>query len=161
MNPQLIQTAQLAEIVIGSIVSLGILAAGFGYAWGQVRSGDNKSADRDRQNLRDLLKSEQEKNAALLKEKTDLFNSLQAQITQNQTELAKLQGIVEAQTKMIEQYKDLIANRSPELEKILKEISAFLKNLSTMAITVQQRNEEIDKSTARKEGNVMRKETGV
>ena len=117
------QVEQVATIVIGSLVSLGVLALGFGYLFGQWKRGGNEYNTSLVNNLKDLLKSEQEKNAILLKEKQELFVTLQAQITQNQQELAKLQGTVGAQTKMIEQYKELLTNRNPDLEKTLKEIS--------------------------------------
>lgn len=154
MNPQL---TQISTIIIGSIISLGILAAGFGYFFAQWKRGGNEYNTNLINNLKDLLKSEQEKNAELLKEKQELFITLQAQIVVLQKETAELRGTVLGQTKMIDQYKELLTNRNPELEKTLKEISVFLKGLSGMAHTAENRNVEIDKATEREDGNVLRK----
>ena len=154
MNPQL---TQISTIIIGSIISLGILAAGFGYFFAQWKRGGNEYNTNLINNLKDLLKSEQEKNAELLKEKQELFITLQAQIVVLQKETAELRGTVLGQNKMIDQYKELLTNRNPELEKTLKEISVFLKGLSGMAHTAEDRNAEIDKATEREDGNVLRK----
>jgi len=154
MNPQL---TQISTIIIGSIISLGILAAGFGYFFAQWKRGGNEYNTNLINNLKDLLKSEQEKNAELLKEKQELFITLQAQIVVLQKETAELRGTVLGQTKMIDQYKELLTNRNPELEKTLKEISVFLKGLSGMAHTAEDRNVEIDKATEKEDGNVLRK----
>ena len=154
MNPQL---TQISTIIIGSIISLGILAAGFGYFFAQWKRGGNEYNTNLINNLKDLLKSEQEKNVELLKEKQELFITLQAQIAVLQKETAELRGTVLGQTKMIDQYKELLTNRNPELEKTLKEISVFLKGLSGMAHTAEDRNVEIDKATEKEDGNVLRK----
>jgi uncharacterized coiled-coil protein SlyX len=78
--------------------------------------------------------------------------------------IAKLEGQLKEKNNQIEALNQILANRNPELEKVLAEIRDFMKDIknqnehqTSILEESQKRNEVIDQSTDQEKGKVLRK----
>lgn len=92
--------------------------------------------------------------------KTEMVNMEKGLIAK----IAKLEGALEEKERQLATMAEILANRNPELEKVLAEIRDFMRNLAdanrhqTQILEAgQSRDKAIDTSTKARVGNVLRK----
>ncbi len=107
---------QVAEIVIGSIVSLGVLFAGTGYLWAQIFVGRNKANKDDF----DLFNSQIDGLTKIIGEQTTQIKTLQEDIKQHTSEIGRLNGIIEEKDKKITDLLSIVQNRDPSLGEYIQ-----------------------------------------
>jgi len=78
--------------------------------------------------------------------------------------LGKLEGQLQEKDKQLQTLSEILANRNPELEKVLAEIRDFMKELNDTNMhqtkileASQKRDKGIDDSTDAQTGNILRK----
>ncbi len=121
------QTLQLAEIVIGSIISLGILIAGAGYGYGQYYQGKKKLAKDDvelfneqLEAFKKIIESQKEDFIQYQKKRDSELQILREDIKKHTQEIGRLQGINEEKEKKIADLNAILQNRDPALSEYLK-----------------------------------------
>lgn len=107
---------QLAEVVIGSIISIGILIAGAGYGFGKYYEGKNKAS----KDTLDLFNAEFDSLRKLASEQAKQIEILQADIKKHTLEIGRLGGVIEEKNKTISDLTALIQNRDPSLTEYIK-----------------------------------------
>ena len=107
---------QSAQIVIGSIISLGILLAGAGYAYGQFYRGRDEKTKEDfslfNTRLDGLQKICNEQEKEIQQHKKDIFDL--------NKEIGRLQGENTEKEKKVKELTDILANRDPALADFIK-----------------------------------------
>lgn len=118
---------QTAEIIIASIISLGVLIAGFGYGYAQFKQGGKKLATDDIDLFNEQIKAlkliiDQQKETAAenSKKRDDEIAALRGDVQRLTQEIGKLQGINQEKDKKIKELTDLLANRDPALTDFIK-----------------------------------------
>lgn len=107
-------TLKTAQIILEVLAGLGILIAGFGFAYAQFKSGANKAKDDLVNTLQDALKVEKDKNAELMASNTELVASHQTQLTDLTQQVGKLQGLYEQSEKQKNEYLLILQGRDKE-----------------------------------------------
>lgn len=113
MDQQVLQTA---EIVIGSVISLGILIAGFGYFYAQFFQGKNKKTKEEFE----LFTVQLEALRKLCEQQKDQIRSLEEDSKKHTSEIGRLTGIVESKDKTIAELNAVLQNRDPQLGEHIK-----------------------------------------
>ena len=108
--------------IFGGFAGLGVLAAGIGFAYAQLKSGGNKAKDDLISTLKETIVVEKEKVERLAEEKQTLIISHQQQINELSAKIGKLQGLHEANEKKIQEYVTILQGRSPEQRKFMDEM---------------------------------------
>lgn len=85
-----------------------------------------------------------------------LLKEAQAQITQLSLDLASMKGQLIEKDKKLEEFTQIFQGKSPELVQILKEIRDFMKKLAEQSTTNENRNVQIDQTTKKETGKVLR-----
>lgn len=119
------QTLQLAQIIIGSLISIGILIAGFGYFYAQFFKGKNSKSREEF----DLFTSQLDALQKLCKEQAEQIKTLQEDSKKHTGEIGRLNGIVESKDKTIAELNAIIQNRDPNLMKSLERIGERLESI--------------------------------
>ncbi len=129
---------QIAEIVIGSLAGLGLLAGGIGYLKSQYVEGKTgeKKSDLETQNelttylknqietYKDIIKKQAEDNTENNKVQNEKFAKMNTDIT-------TMKAVIDEKDKTIAKYLEILQNRNPDLEVSLKEISASMTDIKT------------------------------
>lgn len=115
---------QLSEIA-NIAITVGALAAGLGYAYGQFFSGSKKSKTED-YNLLEMRLDAVTKTCD--NQRIDI-NRQQEEIKKLNQEVAFERGVVSAKDIKIKELSDLLANRDPRLTKTLELVAAELKEI--------------------------------
>lgn len=110
----------ISNSIFTTLSGIGILAAGLGFAYSQVKIGSVKAKDELIVTLKETAVVEREKAARLADEKTTLIQSHQDQINQLSKEIGKLQGLLQANEVKIKEYTDILQGRSPEQTKFME-----------------------------------------
>jgi len=91
---------------------------------------------------------------------TATMNSMKIEFTDR---IANLEGVVGEKDKQLKNLTEILANRNPELEKVLVKIKDFMENIynanvsqSLILESQQRRNIKIDKASLKHMGPVMR-----
>ena len=118
---------QIAEIIIGSLISLGILIAGAGYGMGKFYEGKNKRKLDDTHLFNEQLEAlkriieEQKAASAEMTKKRDIeMQILREDIKKHTEEIGRLKGINEEKERKIKELMDILANRDPALGEYMK-----------------------------------------
>lgn len=109
--------------VFGGLAGIGVLAAGFGFAYAQFKSGAGKAKDDLITTLKETADVEREKAQRLNEEKNTLMISHQQQITALTEKIGKLQGLYEAAENRNKQMEDILQGRSPEQLKFMEQMT--------------------------------------
>lgn len=107
---------QIAEIIIGSIISLGVLIAGAGYGFGKFFEGRNKQTLEETT----LFKTRLDALKQICDDQANQINTLQEDIKSHTKEIGRLQGVNEEKEKKIKELTDILANRDPALTEFIK-----------------------------------------
>lgn len=137
---------QIAQIVIGSIVGLGALIAGTGYAYSQFFQGKDKFIEDERKHNREQTQSNTETLALLQGQVTSLQTLAKEQredILTQRDEITKLRTLLEDREKKIKELTDILQNRSPQIEQIAKQLSDSMVMLQDYVKTSGQMLAEI------------------
>lgn len=143
--------------IFGGLSGIGVLAAGFGFAYSQFRSGGSKAKDELITTLKETAQVEHAKAVRLENEMQTLTQSHQTQLNELTIKIGKLQGLYEASEANKKEYLAILQGRDPKLQETLNEIRGFLKKLTEQANTNEHRNEQIDKDTRKQVGKFLRK----
>ena len=115
---------QLSELT-NIAITVGVLVAGLGYAYGQFFSGNKKARSED-YNLLELRLDALQK----------VCDNQQTDISRQQEEIKKLnldiafeRGVVSAKEIKIKELSDLLANRDPRLTATLELVATELKEI--------------------------------
>ncbi len=100
---------QLVLSIVGSIVSVGILLAGTGYAYAQFTKGKNEKNNEDYKLLTTRVDALQR-----------LCDAQQIDLNNLHQELGKLKGINEEKDKKITELNAILQNRDPALNEFIK-----------------------------------------
>lgn len=139
---------QTAGIVIGSIVSLGVLIAGAGYGYGQFYKGKNSRSLDDTKLFNEQLEAlkkiiDEQRLAAVenTKKRDAEMHTLREDIKKHTQEIGRLQGINEEKEKKIKELTDILANRDPALTNYIefgtKAINEFKKGMEDIQSTLK------------------------
>lgn len=120
------------------------------------------------QQLKDKLdekeKTHKEDLARYERQVTELKTEMQNMEKGLIAKIAKLEGVIAEKDKQLKIANEILANRSPELEKLLAEIRDFMSNIydqnmhqTSLLETSQTRDQTIDTSTEEERGKVLRK----
>jgi|SRR5581483_449227 len=164
--------------LFGGFAGIGVLMAGLGFAYSQVKLGAGKAKDDLIATLKETAIVERDKATRLAEEKVTLVSSHQSQINELNNKLGKLQGLYEASEVSKKEYLAILQGRSPEQEKfmqymtvvadnasgymkdtgeILGEIKTFMAIINGELAKGNKFNKEIEDATAHDEGKVLRK----
>lgn len=143
--------------IFGGLSGIGVLAAGFGFAYSQFRSGGSKAKDELIKTLKETVSVEHEKSTRLENEMQTLAQSHQTQINELTIKIGKLQGLYEASEENKKEYLAILQGRDPGLQQTLNEIREFLKKLTEQSNTNEHRNKLIDRDTRKEVGKFLRK----
>lgn len=113
--------------LFGGLSGIGVLAAGFGFAYAQFKAGGGKAKDDLVTTYKEQLSIEREKTEQLKLEKETLVQSHQTQLNELTKQLGILQGTVQAQDKKIKEYTDILQGRSPEQTQFMKVVLDEIK----------------------------------
>lgn len=120
-------TIQIIEIIIGSIIGIGVLIAGAGYGYAQFFQGKKKLAKDDVELFNEQLEAfkkiidNQKGEFATYQIKRDAeMQVLRDDIKKHTQEIGRLQGINEEKEKKIKELTDLLSNRDPALGEYIK-----------------------------------------
>lgn len=108
--------AQLAQIVIGSIASIGVLIAGAGYGYGQFYKGKNAKTLDDF----NLFNTQLDSLKKVCDEQAAQIKVLQEDIKGHTQEIGRLKGINEEKEKKIVELNAILQNRDPALNDFIK-----------------------------------------
>jgi len=130
----------LAEIIIGSIVALGILIAGAGYGYGQFFKG------RDEQTRTDfvLFNTRLESLTKICNDQEKEIQNHKAEITKLHQDIGRLQGINEEKENKIKDLTDLLTNRDPALGEYIKFGREAIIEFKQSIIRLNNRLDNID-----------------
>ena len=135
--------------LIGMFAGVGVLFAGMGFAYAQLKRGGSEADTKTIASLKEYIAILEEKNKRLTEEKSQLITSHQVQLSQLNKDLGILQGRLDEQAKQAEIYKQLIQGRNPEQMDLLKEIKDVLQRLDDKSENNQDRNKIIDEAAAK------------
>jgi hypothetical protein len=110
-------TLQVVEIIIGSVVSFGILIAGVGYAVGQFKKGESEGKMDDtsvKQGVFDLLQKE--------------VTALEKMVADDEKEMAVLKTQVDEKDKKVKEFMEILQNRNPELTNYITTSYSYMKD---------------------------------
>lgn len=107
---------QLAQIVIGSIASLGVLIAGAGYGIGKFLEGKNKASQDTIKVFTDQISGLN----AVCEQQAKQILTLQLHDKDHTQEIGRLGGVIEEKEKKIKEMSDILANRDPQLSDFIK-----------------------------------------
>ena len=124
--------------LFGGLSGVGVLAAGFGFAYSQFKAGGGKAKDDLVATYKDQLALEKEKTEQLKLEKETLVQSHQGQLTELTKQLGILQGTVQAQDKKIKEYTEILQGKSPEQTKFMDVVLNEIKKNQTNGIEAQK-----------------------
>lgn len=127
------------DAVFGTLGGVGVLAAGFGFAYSQFKSGATKAKDDLIETLQKSLAVEKEKFETLSAEQQLLIKSYQEQLNVLNKEIGRLQGLHEANEKKIKDYMEIFQGRSPEQTK-------FMENITQIAIKANNFMDKTEKT---------------
>lgn len=154
--------------VFGGLSGIGVLAAGFGFAYAQFKSGGGKAKDDLVSTLKEQLNIEKEKTEQLKLEKDTLIQSHQKQLTEITGKLGKLEGLQEANEKKIKEYRDILQGRSPEqtqfmefMTQVAKDSAEYMKNSSNILKDIQGSLRKIDGRVTNNEKAIIEIAKGV
>lgn len=125
---------QIISIIVGIFLGLGTLIAGIGYAYAQFKRGGDQADDRLISSQKEYIAVLEEKNKKLSEEKNQLIISHQAQLTDLNKAMGVLQGRLDEQTKVMNEYKAILQGRDPEHANMLKETKQLLTDLKKILI---------------------------
>lgn len=124
---------QIFGLVIGSIVSIGILISGFGYAFAQFKKGSETAEN-------DAVKA-QERTEKIYKELIDAqeirFQSLEADHRVNLQKISKLEGVVEESAKQRRWFEEIFV---AALEQYFDSNPQLANSMSSKLKTVRARH---------------------
>lgn len=135
--------------LIGMFAGVGVLFAGMGFAYAQLKRGGSEADTKTIASLKEYIATLEEKNKRLTEEKSQLITSHQVQLSQLNKDLGILQGRLDEQAKQAEIYKQLIQGRNPEQMDLLKEIKDVLHRIDCKSETNQDRNKNIDRAAVK------------
>lgn len=107
---------QLAQIIIGSILSLGVLIAGAGYGMGKWYEGKNARTKSEY----DLLITRLEALQKICEQQQIDINRNHEDLKKHTQEIGRLQGVNEEKDKKIKELLDLLANRDPSFNEYVQ-----------------------------------------
>lgn len=166
--------------IFGGFAGVGVLAAGLGFAYSQLRLGASKAKDDLIDTLKETAQAERKKAENLAEEKVTLVASHQQQINELNNKIGKLQGLYEANENQKKEYLAILQGRNPEQEKFvqyitkvasesakyMKDSSEILSDIKTFMALMNAEiakgnifNKEIEQDTAEGVGEVLRKKT--
>lgn len=120
MDPAYIQN------IIEAIGAVGVVV----FAVAQWRNGRSVLSTETVQTYKDLLDATEKKYA----QKQD---EMQKQLNDQATKLGELTGILSTREKQIADYKQILENRNPNLEKILSELVHFMEQVDARLTAVE------------------------
>lgn len=169
---------ELLNTFSSGLIGVGALAAGFGFAYAQFRSGGSKAKDDLIATLKETATVERDKASRLADEKTTLIKSHQEQLNELNKQIGILQGKADANEKKMNEYLDILKGRSPEQDafmkfvtevsgesaKYMRDSSEILSDIKTFMAMMNGEiakgnifNKQILEDTAHGEGKVLRK----
>ena len=171
--------------VFGILAGVGVMAAGFGFAYSQFKLGSDKIKDNLISTLKETAEAEKVKAERLATEKITLVDSHQTQINELNNKMGKLQGLYEAAEAGKKEYLAILQGRDPAQQKfmefmmeagkssnettavatkymtdsivILQQIRTFMEKLNTSADKNNKFLDEVVADTAHGEGKVLKK----
>lgn len=96
----------------------------------QWRSGSSKLSNNTIQTYKDLLEATEKKN----KEKQD---DLQNQLNIQAGQIGELKGLISGKDQQIADYRQILENRNPNLENILKQMVDFMKEIDRRLVEIE------------------------
>lgn len=125
------QTRDWIELILSVLGGIGFLFLGLGYAYSQLKEGSNK-------NKLDTI--------GLLKEDVAALKKV---VQDNHDEIIRLQEQLKSAMADKKRLEEIVENRNPDLESILKEVRDFMKaitasNLHQTSILDKQVKDEAD-----------------
>lgn len=149
MSPQVFNTILT---ILAIPVGVGTLFALIGVGWAQFKAGGEKFKDNTIDSLKESLQISEEKNKKLTEEKNQLVVSHQESINKLIHDLGQLTGRFEEQSKLVEEYKQILQGRGPDDVKYREESRLFMLSMSkytesSMKIfdILMERNANVDK----------------
>lgn len=107
------------QISIGIIISLGVLAFGFGYVYSQFKKGKNDRTKTDLETENSLT--------TYLKNQVEGFKQIAKEQDQKIADLGKeisaMRAVLDEKDKTIDKYLAILQNRNPELEQFMVKVS--------------------------------------
>lgn len=114
----------ILEIIIGAIISLGVLILGTGYSTAQFSKGKRQEKNdelKGKTTLTEYLTKQVEAYDLAFKERDKVIAALT-------TKVATFEAVMIEKDKTIARYLEILQNRNPDLEKTLSRIADFMES---------------------------------
>lgn len=140
---------KLAEIIIGSIISIGVLVAGTGYGLGKFFEGKNKRT-KDEIDLftsqldamEKIVKKQDTEIRALQDKHSNEIKILQEDIKKHTQEIGRLQGVNEEKDKKIAELTGLLQNRDPQTQQFMHLLTEYVMDAKKAMTTTKEHEDK-------------------